>query len=45
MAAQISRFNLSLLILMVVLYVISLAGFSYANWRSEPEHSALDVRG
>jgi hypothetical protein len=39
MAARISRFNSTLLILMVVLYVISLAGFSYANWMSEPEHS------
>jgi len=38
MAAQISRFNRILLILMVVLYVISLGAFTYANWRLEPEH-------
>ena len=38
MAAQNSRFNRILLILMVVLYVISLAAFTYANWKVEPEH-------
>lgn len=38
MAAQISRFNRILLILMVVLYVISLGAFSYANWSADPEH-------
>jgi hypothetical protein len=38
MAAQLSRFNRLLLILMVVLYVISLVGFSYANWLAEPDH-------
>ena len=38
MDAQISRFNRLLLILMVVLYLISLGAFSYANWRVEPEH-------
>jgi hypothetical protein len=37
MAARISRFNLTLLILLVVLYVISLGAFSYANWRADPE--------
>jgi len=38
MAAQISHFNRFLLILMVVLYVISLGAFSYANWMVDPEH-------
>lgn len=37
MAAQLSRFNRLLLILMVVLYLISLLGFSYVNWVIEPE--------
>jgi hypothetical protein len=39
MAAQVSRFNRFLLILMIALYVISLAAFTYANWRVEPVHS------
>lgn len=38
MADQVSRFNRLLLILMIVLYVISLAAFSYANWIVDPEH-------
>jgi hypothetical protein len=37
MAVQISQFNRLLLVLMVVLYVISLGAFSYANWIAEPE--------
>jgi hypothetical protein len=39
MAARISRFHLTLLILMVMLYVISLSAFGYANWRADPEHT------
>jgi len=38
MAAQIPRYNRPLLILLVLLYVISLGAFSYANWMVEPEH-------
>lgn len=38
MAAQTSRFNQVLMILMIVLYVISLGAFTYANWRVESEH-------
>ena len=38
MNAQISRFNRFLMILMVVLYLISLGAFSYANWMAEPVH-------
>lgn len=38
MTAKISRFNRLLMALMVVLYVISLSAFSYANWKVEPEH-------
>jgi hypothetical protein len=39
MDARMSRFNRILLILMIVLYVISLGGFTYTNWRVEQEHS------
>ncbi|HSB65775.1 MAG TPA: hypothetical protein VLD65_04305 [Anaerolineales bacterium] len=38
MAAKISRLNRLLMILMVVLYVITLGSFSYANWKIEPVH-------
>jgi hypothetical protein len=38
MTAQTSRFNRLLLVLMIVLYVLSLVAFSYANWRVDPEH-------
>lgn len=38
MAAQISRFNRILIILMIVLYLISLGVFTYLNWSVEPEH-------
>jgi hypothetical protein len=38
MATHVSRFNRLLLILMVVLYVLSLGAFSYANWQADPEH-------
>jgi len=38
MDVQNSRSNRLLMILMVVLYVISLGAFSYANWMVEPEH-------
>lgn len=38
MAARISRFNRLLMILMIALYVISLAAFSYLNWIVDPEH-------
>jgi hypothetical protein len=38
MAAQVSRFNRFLMTLMVVLYVVSLGAFSYANWMVDPEH-------
>jgi hypothetical protein len=38
MAAEISRFNRLLLILMIALYLISLAAFSYLNWIVETEH-------
>lgn len=37
METQISRFNRLLLILMLVLYLLSLAAFSYANWKVESE--------
>jgi len=33
-----SRFNQVLLIVLVALYVISLAAFTYANWMVEPQH-------
>ena len=35
MAAQISRFNRLLMILLVALYLISVAAFNYANWRAD----------
>lgn len=38
MATQISRFNRFLMILMIVLYLISLGAFSYANWMVDQEH-------
>ena len=38
MSDQNSRFNRLLLILMVVLYLISLAAFTYANWTVETRH-------
>lgn len=38
MTAQGSRFNRFLMILMIVLYLISLGVFTYANWTAEPEH-------
>jgi hypothetical protein len=37
MAAQVSRFNRRLLVLVIVLYVISLALFSYSNWQVESQ--------
>jgi len=36
MEAQKSRFNQILLIVLVVLYVLSIAAFSYANWAADP---------
>lgn len=38
MDAQFSRFNQILLVVLVVLYVVSLGVFTYANWMVEPEH-------
>ncbi len=43
MAVQNTRFNRLLLILMVVLFLVSLAAFSYANWRVEPEHQLWNM--
>ena len=39
MDTKMSRFNRLLMILMVVLYVISLGAFTYANWRADPEQA------
>jgi hypothetical protein len=39
MADPITRFNRRLLVLTVVLYAISLAAFSYANWKAEPDQT------
>jgi hypothetical protein len=38
MAIQTPRSNQFLLILLIVLYLISLGAFTYANWRVEDEH-------
>lgn len=38
MAARGSWFNRFFMIMMVVLYLISLSIFTYANWMAEPEH-------
>lgn len=38
MATKVYRFNRFLMILMIVLYVVSLGAFTYANWVAEPEH-------
>jgi hypothetical protein len=37
MNAQSSRFNQILLAILIVLYLLSLGMFSYANWRADPE--------
>jgi uncharacterized membrane protein YidH (DUF202 family) len=37
MEPQTSHFNRNLLITLIVLYVLTLAGFSYANWAAEPD--------
>ncbi len=37
MDTQRSRFNRVLLIVLIVLYVLSLAAFNYANWAADPE--------
>lgn len=37
MEPQTSHFNRNLLISLIVLYVLTLAGFSYANWAAEPD--------
>ncbi len=37
MDTQQSRFNRILLIILAVLYVLTIAAFSYANWASDPE--------
>jgi hypothetical protein len=37
MDPKLSRFNRLLLILMVVLYLVSLGGFSYYNWKVDPQ--------
>lgn len=39
MTDQIFRFNRLLLILMIVMYLISLAAFNYANWQVDQEHT------
>jgi hypothetical protein len=39
MVDPISRFNRLLLILMILLYVVSLGAFSYANWKVDPDHN------
>jgi hypothetical protein len=38
MDAQISWFNRILLTVMVLLYVLSMIAFSYANWMADPDH-------
>jgi hypothetical protein len=38
MTTQFSRFNRLLMILMIILYLISLGAFSYANWQADPQH-------
>jgi hypothetical protein len=38
MATQFSRFNRLLMILMIILYLVSLGAFSYANWLVDPQH-------
>lgn len=38
MTVQASRFNQILLVVMIVLYLISLGAFTYANWIVDPEH-------
>lgn len=38
MATPLSRFNRFLVILMVILYLVSLGAFSYANWKVETDH-------
>ena len=37
MEPQKSRFNRILLIVLIALYLLSIAGFSYANWAADPE--------
>ena len=37
MDTQKSRFNRTLLIVLVLLYVLTIAAFSYANWAADPE--------
>ena len=37
MELQKSRFNRILLIILVILFVLTLAGFSYANWAADPD--------
>jgi hypothetical protein len=38
MDARQSRFNLLMLVLMILLYLLSLGSFTYLNWTVEPEH-------
>lgn len=38
MDTQKSRFNRILLIILVILYMLSIAGFSYANWAADPDY-------
>lgn len=37
-----SRFNLFVMILMILLYLLSLGAFTYLNWTVEPEHILLN---
>ena len=37
MDTQKSRFNRNLLIILIVLYTLTIAAFSYANWAADPE--------
>jgi len=39
MEPQKSKFNRTLLIILIVLFVLSIAAFSYANWAAEPDFS------
>lgn len=41
MEAQKSPFNRILLVILLVLYVVILAAFSYANWAADPAHTEL----
>lgn len=38
MTVQASRFNQTLLVVIIGLYIVSLGAFTYTNWRVDPDH-------